>query len=118
MGYRSDVALCIKKEDYEELKEKLAGLKWEETILDEASTIRFDNDAGIVLISWNCIKWRTIFEDVATIEKFLSKLYGEDKPFSFIRIGEDYDDIEEMNCWGEDGVCDVIHVCRTIEYDI
>lgn len=116
MGYRSDVALCIKKEDFEVLKEKTKATEYD--ILDSASTIRFDDEDGVVAIFWGYIKWYPEYEDVAVVENFIDELYDADKPFTFIRIGEERDDIEERMNWKENGICDRIHLIRDIEFDI
>lgn len=116
MGYRSDVALCIKKEDYEVLKTNAEAVEY--NILDSASTIRFDDEDGVVAIFWGCVKWYPEYEDVAVVENFIDELYDADKPFTFIRIGEERDDIEERMNWGDNGICDKIHLIRDIEFDI
>ena len=116
MGYRSDVALCIKKEDYEVLKTNAEAAEY--NILDSASTIRFDDEDGVVAIFWGCVKWYSEYEDVAVVEDLIDKLYDADKPFTFIRIGEERDDIEERSNWGENGICEKIHLIRDIEIDI
>lgn len=116
MGYRSDVALCIKKEDFEVLKEKTKTTEC--NILDDASTIRFDDEDDVVAIFWSYVKWYPEYEDVVVVENFIDELYDADKPFTFIRIGEERDDIEERMNWGENGICDKIHLIRDIEFDI
>lgn len=51
---------------------------------------------------------------------FLDNLRENDKPFSFIRLGEDPTDIEERFFFGENEDyfdCNVIHICRYIEIE-
>ena len=116
MGYRSDVALCIKKEDYEVLKARAETAEY--NILDSVSTIRFDDEDNVVAIFWGYVKWYSEYEDVAVVENLIDELYAADKPFTFIRIGEERDDIEERSNWVENVICDKIHLIRDIEFDI
>jgi len=111
MGYRSDVAAALYVHD----EKHLPALKlW----VDENFPMKlFDKDVrwfekGIVL-ELESVKWYDDFEDVkafiAAADKFLELVNNEtseeDTPnfnYEFIRIGEDYDDIqvqyEGFNC--------------------
>ena len=121
MGYRSDVAITMRKEDYELLKEFD---KENKNLIDllESATIR--EKAGAVSLYWEWLKWYDSFSEVEAIEEFLGKLSDEDKPYKFIRIGEEWDDIEREENWGDEmkygEVCytvnDLIHIYRGIEF--
>lgn len=113
MGYYSEVAICMKKEDYEVLKEKSAKLEYD--MIDIATTTRFDEEDNTVAIYWSSVKWYSDFEEVKLIEDFLQTL----DTYKFIRLGEDYEDNEFLSGpeWA-DGICDKIHMCRDIEIDI
>ena len=117
MGYRSDVALCLKKEDFEILKVKSAELEYD--IVESASTVRFDDKDNVVVISWTWIKWYEEFEEIALVNDFLDELDEQEKPYSFIRLGEESEDNEfkEGATWA-DGICNKIHMIRDIEIDI
>ena len=99
MSYRSEVAIAMRKEDYELLK------KFDESnqdLLDllKVATIREKEDA--TSLYWDWLKWYDSFSEVQAIEEFLGKLSDEDKPYKFIRIGEEWDDIEREENWGDE----------------
>jgi len=65
------------------------------------------------LVSWSGIKWYESYPEVNVIEKFTCEMDEEtDKSemFRFVRVGEDYEDIEQRG-YGFD-----IHVNRSIDY--
>ena len=121
MSYRSDVAIAMRKEDYELLKEFDKENKNLIDLLDSA-TIR--EKAGAVSLYWEWLKWYDSFSEVEAIEEFLGKLSDEDKPYKFIRIGEDYEDMDVEENWGDEEkygetcslVNDLIHIYRGIEF--
>jgi hypothetical protein len=86
MGYRSNVAIAVTKEIYTEkfLTQKLPRA-FNET--DET----FTTTLGYYFI-WLNLKWYDDFNDVREVMDFLGSLDGED--YGYIRIGEEYDDIE------------------------
>ena len=99
MGYYSDVALCLTKNGMGQLKsalvqaernnpENFAAIKM--LIAGEPSKI--DEGSGSVVFLWEGEKWYDEFDEVAFVGKLMDNLPHED--FLFIRLGEDYDDIE------------------------
>ncbi len=116
MGYRSDVAICLKKEDYEELARRAEEL--EDNIIAIADLVYFDEKNEVAIIRWGCIKWYNGYPEVDLVEKFLNELDEQGKPFHYINIGEELTDIEERCGTWEDGICCRIHICRDIELDI
>ena len=99
MGYYSDVALCLTKNGMDQLKsaliqaernnpENFAAIKM--LIAGEPSKI--DEGSGSVVFLWEGEKWYEDFAEMAFVAKLMDSLPSED--FLFIRIGEDYDDIE------------------------
>ena len=99
MGYYSDVALCLTKNGMDQLKsalvqaernnpENFAAIKM--LIAGEPSKI--DEGIGAVVFLWKGEKWCDEFDEIAFVGEFMDHLLHED--FLFIRIGEDYDDIE------------------------
>ena len=99
MGYYSDVALCLTKNGMDQLKsslvqaernnpENFAAIKM--LIAGEASKI--DEGTGAVVFLWEGEKWYAEFDEVAFVATLMDSLPDED--FLFIRLGEDYDDIE------------------------
>lgn len=112
MGYYSQAALCVKKKDFEELKERLK--KYEYMFDDgfcEIST--FYNDE-VVVCNWESIKWYPIYEEISIIEDFIIELQNEDKDYSFARVGEEYDDVEYKSNYVT-GDCDMIHPYQGID---
>ena len=99
MGYYSDVALCLTKNGMDQLKsalvqaernnpENFAAIKM--LIAGEPSKI--DEGSGSVVFLWEGEKWYAEFDEVAFVATLMDSLPDED--FLFIRLGEDYDDIE------------------------
>ena len=99
MGYYSDVALCLTKNGMDQLKsalvqaernnpENFAAIKM--LIAGEPSKI--DERTGAVVFLWKGEKWYEEFAEMAFVAKLMDSLPSED--FLFIRLGEDYDDIE------------------------
>ena len=101
MGYYSDVALCLSKAGAEKLAAAIEA-RIGNTPDDFGSNVikaliggepvRKDEDTGTVAFCWSGVKWYSDFEGVAFVENFMADLDDED--YYFIRIGEDYDDIE------------------------
>ena len=101
MGYYSDVALCLTKAGAAQLATAIKA-RVSSTPTDFAcSAIKDliggepahkDVDSGAVAFFWSCIKWYADFAAVAFVENFMADL--EDTEYYFIRVGEDYDDIE------------------------
>lgn len=99
MGYYSNVALCLTKNGMDQLKTVLAEAEKNNPdnfaaikilIGDEPS--RTDERTGAVVFLWEGERWYNEFDEIAFVEEFMDNLPHED--FLFIRLGEDYDDIE------------------------
>ena len=99
MGYYSDVALCLTKNGMDQLKTALA--EAEKNNPDNFAAIKMliggelskiDEGSGSVVFLWEGEKWQDEFDEVAFVGKLMDNLPHKD--FLFIRIGEDYDDIE------------------------
>ena len=115
MGYRSDVVLAVNKEIMPEFLAYLA-------TNDEAKRLVFSDHCelnqdyeveGHLLVTWSGIKWYDGYPDVDVIEKFTCELdedTDKSEMFRFVRVGEDYADIEQRG-YGFD-----IHVNRAIDY--
>ena len=99
MGYYSDVALCLTKNGMDQLKsalvqaernnpENFAAIK----MLIGGEPSKIDEGSGSVVFLWEGEKWYEEFAEMAFVAKLMDNLPSED--FLFIRIGEDYDDIE------------------------
>ena len=99
MGYYSDVALKQKKNGMDQLKTALA--EAERNNPDSFAAIKMliggepskiDEGSGSVVFLWEGEKWYEEFAEMAFVAKLMDSLPSED--FLFIRLGEDYDDIE------------------------
>ena len=53
---------------------------------------KIDERTGFVVFLWKRKKWDDEFAEVAFVKAFMDSLPSDD--FLFIRLGEDYDDIE------------------------
>lgn len=99
MGYYSDVALCLTKNCMGQLKAALAEAERINPVdfaaikmLIGGEPSKIDESTGAVVFLWKGEKWYDEFAEVAFVEAFMDSLPDED--FLFIRLGEDYDDIE------------------------
>lgn len=87
MGYRSEVALTIKNEDFENL---IARAKNENTGAYELiQNARLFKNEKYTTIYWGSIKWYDGYEHIDFITDFYDEI-----PHVFNRIGDDVDDNE------------------------
>ena len=115
MGYYSQVGLCIKEKDFEELKERLKKYEYMlEPGFCNITTFEDEEYGNTIVCSWDYIKWYYQFEDITTVDSFISELEDRDEEYSFIRIGEEYGDIEERDNY-KTGVCDRLHIYQGFE---
>ena len=120
MGYRSDVAIAIRKEDFELLKEFD---KENKNLMELLEIAEVKESRGVVVIQWDSLKWYLEFPEVQAIAEFIAELSEADKPYRFIRIGEDIDDTEIEYSYGDEEkyrdiayrVNDMIGVTRYID---
>ncbi len=101
MGYYSDVALCLTKAGAAQLATVIEARVGSSPENFASSAIKDllggepahkDAATGAVAFCWSGMKWYADFEEVAFVESFMADLEYED--YYFIRVGEDYDDIE------------------------
>ena len=99
MGYYSNVALCLTKNGMDQLKTALAEAEKNNPgnfaaikMLIGGEPSKIDEGSGSVVFLWEGEKWYDEFDEIAFVGKLMDNLPHED--FLFIRIGEDYDDIE------------------------
>ena len=102
MGYYSDVAISMKKKDYEEMISEIKKSDFSEPEKKWILENLFRNSAPLypveseffneyVLLSFYGIKW---YDDVKILEFVKNYIFNLDN-FQFMRIGENYDDFEE-----------------------
>ncbi|MTJ92332.1 MAG: hypothetical protein F8N36_05650 [Desulfovibrio sp.] len=99
MGYYSDVALCLTKKGMDQLKTDLAEVERNNPdnfaaikMLIGGEPSKIDEGSGYAVFLWEGEKWYAEFAEVAFVAKLMDSLSNED--FLFIRLGEDYNDIE------------------------
>lgn len=110
MGYRSDVCLALNKNGMAVLKEKLASEDITDKTRSEVEYLlshadqHLDADSGAECWKWADVKWYdcdpVYYPEVDFIEKLMADLDEED--YRFMRVGEDYDDLEVNGCYLDD----------------
>ena len=122
MGYRSDVKIAMLKEDFDEMIARGEYTKHNYILDRDAMDYYKELDRGdnvvVVVCGWDGIKWYPEYTDISYVEDYLAEIEEKGKPYTFMRIGEDYEDIEIDRSWGESGCdesCDVIGIYREIE---
>ena len=88
MGYRSDVALTLRKEDALELIKQAIEDK---TVWPFMCMAHMINQNEYVTLHWEWVKWYDDYEEL----QFITAFYRNLDEYSFKRIGEDNSDIEE-----------------------
>ena len=120
MGYRSEIAISMRKEDFELLKEFD---KENKNLMELLEMAEVKESRGVVVIKWDSLKWYPEFPEVQAIAEFIAELSEADKPYRFIRIGEDVNDTEVEYNYGDGAkygdvayrVNDIIDVTRYID---
>jgi hypothetical protein len=111
MGYRSDVYLAVKKEEVEMIEHSRPVIG---KFLAEADKIDVRDDK--VYYEIHNVKWyANIYPEIILLMAWLQELddvYTYEQPYQFVRIGEDYEDIESLGSWefGE------MHINRSVSY--
>lgn len=116
MGYISDVKICMKRKSYEELRKRVAEHEAFRYMFDKGffELRELEDDKDVVVCSWDSIKWYSSFEEIGIIEDYLDELQDREIDFRFIRVGEEYNDIEYKEYY-RDGSCDRIEVHQSID---
>lgn len=107
MGYRSEVALTLKKEDGLEL---IRQAKENEPVRNLMSCANIIDQNEFITFHWISVMWDGSYERV----RFITRFYQNLEKYSFKRIGDDYNDIEEE--W--DGDDDSIRYKTQIEIEL
>lgn len=103
LGYRSDVRIATSKKGFNILnnyvEERMKELNKTDYNLLNYLDISKENK-GVCYFGWNHIKWYDGFEGYEYIDAIiegLNKLEEKDISYHFARIGESYDDYDEIN---------------------
>ena len=104
MGYRSDIRIITSEKGFEELKKfvtKYLKEHNEDYTLLENCDIKQEGKKQCYF-GWNYVKWyENDYEDVDAIMEGLQHLSDKEYSYRYMRIGEEYDDVEEQYCDGE-----------------
>lgn len=101
MGYRSVVAFKTTTEGWIIMKRMNDAIKTkEERPLDYMEIQK--TESGFYKISHDELKWYDSYKDVQNFQNMMDTLDDQDIPYSFVRIGEDHDDIETRQNYTSD----------------
>ena len=103
MGYRSEVKIVTTHEGYEHLCKRIdemgANSETEQLLGTEIEPEYREDIDDCVVFGWDWIKWYDgDFEEVTNVSKALRELDDAKIPYQFCRIGENWDDIEFIDC--------------------
>lgn len=101
MGYRSEVYLKTTTEGWIILKSFNDKIKEPEDRPLAYSEVNKTPD-GFYKIEYHDIKWYDSYKQIQNFNRALDEMRDQDIPFSFIRLGEDTDDIEHVCNWTDD----------------
>lgn len=88
MGYRSEVAIAVSTEDYNNAPQNVKDAFYE--MFDEPE----EKDDIITIYHKDWVKWYDDYKDVQTIESWLNSLNSDN--YGMIRIGEEDADVEYL----------------------
>lgn len=96
MGYRSDVRITTTKNGYKELEKYVKEHLSDDicNLLEKTDIFQEGND--YVYLGWNYMKWYDNYDEVEVIMKGIEHLKDKNIAFHYARLGEDYDDYEEI----------------------
>ena len=124
MGYRSEVVFAVDSELAPFFTAVLAQNPEAERLCRDADQYESGYaEEGDFFMYWNHIKWYESYPEIQVIEEFIQELEGEgedDFPdvedvhsrWRFVRIGEDYDDVEDKG----GGFWDTVNIQRAINF--
>lgn len=105
MAYRSDVRIVVSSKGYEELKKYVSDnlppdLK-QYNLLDNTDLKLLRKDQ--IMLGWNAVKWYEYvdFKEVDSIMDGLDSLKDKNYSYRYVRLGEQFDDIDEKYVDGE-----------------
>lgn len=99
MGYRSDVRIILSIDGFNELSKhveyhlKLNNLNDHYNYLKYMDVVHKSKDS--IYFGWNDVKWYESYDGVFPIMSGLKKLEENQYSYRYMRIGEDYGDVDE-----------------------
>lgn len=94
MSYYSDVKLITTKKGWEQLRQAVKQADPDADLMDYPRTLTTQEKQEYLLGEWNDRKWYDW--DFADLKAFMHELGLLDEPYDFMRIGEDYEDVEHL----------------------
>jgi hypothetical protein len=110
MGYRSDVALAMRKETF---KAMLSSVKDDRTAVELVSGCEQYEKDDFILLFYKDVKWYEDFKEVKAINEFIDTL--DETQYSYHVMGEDFEDYSDR------GYLDnpfEISLSRSLEFNI
>lgn len=123
MGYRSEVSIAMFESDFEKLVEDAKTNSELGYDLLKCGVVELHKRKieDVVVIYWDSLKWYEEYEDVNYIMDYLRHLVDINRPYKYIRIGEDIGDVEvdeNYTDWDKDyPVTDIIYPVTYISGD-
>lgn len=118
MGYYSEAALVFTAKGAETMRsmigEQQLGMALRTRNFLEESMHAVDSESRAEFFHWDSVKWYLVFEEIACINSVMEELDDED--FLFIRIGEDFEDLEIQGSYWENPFN--LDVVRTVEFSL
>jgi len=90
MGYRSDVALAMRKETF---KAMLSSVKDDRTAVELVSGCEQYENGDFILLYYTDVKWYEDFKEVKAINEFIDTL--DEEQYSYHVMGEDFEDYKD-----------------------
>lgn len=119
----SEVKVVMKLTNFENLLEQLRLNKNKNTSKLNLLLARAEIESlgeNIIGISWHEIEWSKKIIEIKMFMEFLHNLRKQNIPFSFVKLGENFGDLEHFKCLGEkdkDISCDLIKIWRELYFD-
>ena len=113
MGYRSQIAFAIHPNKVSDFLAVLSGCSEAYDLCRYDDGIKTDMfEKGDLFVAMDGIKWYEGYKGVDTIDAFIRKVIEDDEPdkVRFLRVGEDYEDIQQCG----DYAIDLLHINRSI----
>ena len=123
MGYRSEVSIAIFKSDFDNIvKDAKENCKDGFDLIKYGTIELYKREIeDVIVITWSDIKWYEGYNDIDYIMDSLKHLADIERPYKFIRIGEETGDVEvDENYidWDKDySVMDIIYPVTYISGD-
>ena len=132
MGYRSEVGMILSAESYELLvceleKERVDRIlnnnrpeKFYSTlelldVMEEDGEQNLPERSTDIILYYSWIKWYDSYDEINFIERMLDMMEERDLAYSFLRIGEENQDIDARYNRSED-LCIDMYASRTISF--